>query len=152
MGLASSEWVFDRVGRNTTPDQGAIHAEICESRMSEFDCRSGENASKGSDRDVITGDRPVCGTFVPEAKERWVTAACVQSENPQCLRKTPSFQDGRHSNCIRSDSEQRLAGRIRMARNNRYKILTCWNWRVHSMPWRLSWSRWQLSGQLLEVT
>ena len=116
MGLAGSEWVFDRVGGNTPLDQGAIHTKILESRMSEFDCRSGENASKGSNRQVISGDRPVCGTFVPEAKERWVTAARVQSETPQCLCKIQAFQDVGHSNGIRFDSEQRLAGKDRLER------------------------------------
>ena len=85
MGLAGSKWVFDWVVGNTTPDQGAIHTEILESRMSEFDCWSWENASKGSDRKLIRGDRSVSGTFVPEAKERWVTAARVQSETPWVL-------------------------------------------------------------------
>ena len=52
-------------------------------RFSKAECQSltvaGEKMLQ-KDRKFIRGDSPVCGTFVPEAKERWVTAARVRSE------------------------------------------------------------------------
>ena len=116
MGVASSEWVPDRVGGITTPDQGAIHTELLKDRVSESDCRSAENVRKWCDREILRRGRSVCGTFVPEAKERWVTATCVQPETSQCICQIRTFQNGRHSYGFGPNSEQRLASKDRLER------------------------------------
>ena len=115
-GTRHSARTSNRLALSTTGEFQSKGTKVFGVSDSRHRLRGTEVTRKKGHRNCQTSTRSDSKSCISSPKKRRRQETCVQFEKAQSVHQVPTLQDGRHSNCHRIDSVQRLYGKNRPQR------------------------------------